>query len=262
MPELPDVEVLRRFADRHARHRLIGGVEVLAPGLLTGTTPARLVRNILDRSFGQTARHGKHLFLGVTDGPWVMLHFGMTGELALCPADGSIPPFTCLMWRFGDGGALAYLSKRKLGEICLVDSPQAFVNARRLGPDALDRTLTPRALEEMMSNKARALKSLLLDQHILAGLGNLYADELLFQMGLHPNRPCHRLSRDVFPRWVRTMRRILLLAIAREADPKRFPRTWLRPFRHPRGRCPRCRAFLRMAIVGGRTTYWCPRCQR
>ncbi|RMH10099.1 MAG: Fpg/Nei family DNA glycosylase [Nitrospirae bacterium] len=263
MPELPEVEIFRRYAHSVALHHPIVHVEVKAPVLLSGLPPDQFGRRICGQAFTETARHGKHLFLKLSGGSWLMIHFGMTGGLTYVRSRGECPRFTGVRFSFSNGHALVYVSARKLGQLCLTAQPASFVTARHLGPDALDPCLTPQDLGRVLRSRKRAVKLVLMDQHLIAGIGNLYADEILFQARLHPFQPAHQLNCRQVTRLFRALRHVCTLAIARDANPSRYPRTWLWHARFAGGRCPRCKAsVVHAAKLGSRTTYWCPQCQR
>lgn len=261
MPELPDVEVWRRYARGRALHQTITRVELGAPEMLLETSPRRLRQGLVGRRFLGTGRHGKYLFLRLTGRAWLALHFGMTGGLAYGRAARSVPPHTRLLIRFAQGFHLACDSQRKLGKIALIVDPDAFVHRRRLGMDALDPRLTEAHLRLVLARKRASVKAALLDQHVIAGIGNLYADEILFQAHIDPRSPAGSLGSTRAHALLTAMRRVLRLAIARRVDLQRFPRTWLLPHRSPSGRCPRCRRRFKCLHLAGRTCYVCVSCQ-
>lgn len=208
-----------------------------------------------------TRRHGKYLFLRLTGGSWLAIHFGMTGALAYGRAVRDVPPHTRLLIHFENGAHLAYDSRRKLGKISLIRDPGAFLRRRRLGPDALDPRLTEGRLQKVLAGRRASIKAALLDQHLIAGIGNIYADEVLFQARIDPRTRASRLDRESLRALIGAIRHVLRLAVARHVDPARLPKTWLLPRRSPGGRCPRCRGRLTRLALGGRTAYFCGRCQ-
>ncbi|RMH32511.1 MAG: Fpg/Nei family DNA glycosylase [Nitrospirae bacterium] len=260
MPELPDVEALRIYLNATSLHQRISNVDVRSPEMLRDVTPAVLCERLCGDQFCETSRHGKHLFVHLERGSWLIMHFGMTGGLAYFK-NSRHPIYTRLLITFANGFHLAYLSQRKLGKIGLTVHPRTFVRDHRLGPDALDPKLTPLMLKRLLASRRAPIKLVLMDQHVIAGIGNLYADEILFQSAIAPTTPACQLNEQALYRLERTTKRVLRLAVAKQADPKQFPRSWLFRSRKPGGSCPRCRTHLHTMKLGGRTTFWCPTCQ-
>lgn len=260
MPELPDVEVYKRYLAAHALHRQIARIKASSPRQLAGTSARSLGRVLARKRFESTHRHGKHLFVRLSGGPWLMLHFGMTGSLSYYRNGRGPPRFTRLRIDFPRDAHLAYVDPRRFGRIALADSPSGFVEAHRLGPDAL--ALDVAGLRERVAGKRGAIKALLMDQRAIAGIGNIYADEILFQARIHPLRSAGRLDQRQIGRLFRNLRRVLRKAISARADAARMPRSFLLPRRARSARCPRCNARIRTIAVGGRTTYYCAKCQR
>lgn len=259
MPELPDVEVLRRYLDATALHQRIARVERLDPALVHGTSSARLRAVLAGASLERTRRHGKWLFARCGDGPWLVLHFGMTGGLAyLDPADCS-PVHTRMLLAFENGHRLAYVCQRKLGRILIADDVDGFVTERRLGPDAFDLDID--GLLRALGRGRGAAKPTLLNQHAVAGLGNVYSDEALFQAGLHPRTPMNTLDGAARRSLARRIRHVLATAVERGANPDDLPRSWLLPRRHLGATCPRCGSLIRRTRLAGRSAYYCPNCQ-
>jgi formamidopyrimidine-DNA glycosylase len=148
---------------------------------------------------------------------------------------------------------------RKLGEIDLTDDLAAFIKTKGLGPDALSPSLTLPAFRNIMAGRRGKIKPLLMNHRVIAGIGNLYADEICYQCRIHPETTVDRLSRDQIASIYRTMRQVLARSVAVSADFGKLPKTWLLPGRK-RGSCPRCCGNLTRIELGGRGTYFCPVC--
>lgn len=260
MPELPDVEVFRRRLARTSLHQKIDRVRVTGPELLRGTSPQGLGRHLKGREFERTRRHGKYLFAELEGGPALVLHFGMTGELSYLTGQRTTPDYTCLLLFFDNGNRLAYAAPRKLGRIAVTDDIDAFVTEHELGPDALG--LSRAALGRLLDGARGKIKSWLMDQSHIAGLGNVYTDELLFQAGIHPATELRAFDDEAVKSLHRAMQRVLKRAIEAGAQPERMPATWLLPNREAGASCPRCGASIRRLSVGGRSGFYCPACQR
>ncbi|HKL63450.1 MAG TPA: DNA-formamidopyrimidine glycosylase family protein [Woeseiaceae bacterium] len=260
MPELPDVEVYRRYIDATSLHSPVAGVEVPSPGVLRGTTPQGLGRALRGRPFEETRRHGKYLFVQLgDDGGYLVLHFGMTGELAYAVDAGPPPEYTACRFRFDHGGSLAYVAPRKLGRVSVTGSSSGFIEEHELGPDALSLSKEP--FRRLAEGRRGSVKSFLMNQEVMAGIGNVYSDEILFQAGLHPRHAVNDLDSAALGALWRAMRKVLRQAIAAGAEPREMPESFLLPRRHEDGRCPRCGTGLRHVTVSGRSAWFCPDCQ-
>ena len=260
MPELPDVETWRRYVAATALHQEVAAVEIDAPRMLKGVTPDRLKAALEGRAFTTTARHGKFMFAALSEGGWLLLHFGMTGYLKyLKDPDGALTGAR-LVLRFANGYHLAGFWPRRLGRIGLADDPAAFAAAEGLGPDAL--ALDQAAFAEMLAGRRGTVKAALMDQGFIAGVGNVYSDEILFQARIDPWAGPRKLDAGQTRALHRAMVHVLELAIERQADPERLPRSWLLPHRHEGARCPRCGGTVAQIKASGRTAWLCPACQR
>jgi formamidopyrimidine-DNA glycosylase len=264
MPELPDVETMRRYLQATALHKTIHSVEVFAFELLSDTSSKRLASTLVGRTFKSTHRHGKFLFVALGDkNPRHMaLHFGMTGSLSYFKESNPKPNFEQIRFGFKNGYALSYQSKRKLGEVVLLDEMEKFIAQQDLGPDALELTRRPEWFRHALADRRTMAKSALMDQKTMAGIGNIYADEILFQAAVHPRTKIKDLDGHVFDTLCESTHSVLRTAIACKADPERFPDNYLIAERHDAGRCPRCNAALEHIKISGRSTYFCPQRQK
>ena len=256
MPELPDVEVFRRRLVEATTDRRIEGVDVL-DGEVLATTRAELDRALAGSRVSGTRRHGKQLYVGLGDGPPLRLHFGMTGYLTTVADHDEPPRHTRVVLALSRGRRLLLVDQRKLGEVGLVDSADDDVAQRDLGPDALDLDLA--GLREVLARSRGALKRTLMAQGRIAGLGNIYSDEVLFQARLDPWAPAAEVSRGEAQRLHRQLRRVLERAV--EGEVRDFPRGWLLHRRDDGARCPRCGGPVERFTAAGRHGFRCPACQ-
>jgi formamidopyrimidine-DNA glycosylase len=250
MPELPEVESFTRYFAEHALHQRVARVEVRDPRILGEVRAEVLAGRVEGRTFTSVQRHGKHLFAD-TGGGWVRLHFGMTGDLAYY-REGDDPRFARVIFHFDDGAKLAFEDMRLFGVVDLLEDPAAYIEKQRLGRDPLDASFRLKDFRELMRKRRGAIKALLMSQELVAGLGNLYVDELLFQTGIHPKRLAEKLSDGDIKTLFAAMRRILQTMI--KGKPRRG---WLFDRREEGERCSRCDGTLKRATIAGRTTYWC-----
>jgi formamidopyrimidine-DNA glycosylase len=258
MPELPDAVVYeRRIADA-ALDRTMDGVTVVDPLILDdGLDPHRLDEVLRGRRLTDTHRHGKHVFVRYGDETgWLALHFGMTGRVQAVE-DGAMPEYAYVQFHFADGGHLAFECPRKFARVRLVDAPAAFVEAKDLGPDA--RRADPDAFLEPFASRRGTIKGRLLDQSVVAGLGNIYADEALYQEGIHPRTTVPELSHDDLRGLYDAVQTVLDAAIAADADPEALdPARFMLPHRYGDERCPDTGVPLETEQVAGRTAYVSP----
>ncbi len=265
MPELPDVEIFKRRLARHGLRKKIGRVAVSDPRILGKLSARALNRRLLGRQLVSARRHGKHLLAKVDGGGWLTLHFGLTGGLQFFKDPADRPPFTRLCLDLAGGGHLAYTNKRMIGRVGLAKDAGAFIRHEKLGPDALDRRFNVASFRKAIAGVRHDVKSALMDQQILAGIGNIYADEILFQARIDPRARIDKLDPPRLARLYRKIRAVLRTAIDRGAGAEQFtermPKSALLPVRRKGGQCPRCHRPLKTIRIGGRATYFCAQCQ-
>lgn len=261
MPELPDIETFRGYVQATSMHQKIKDVEIFDRRILDGVPPRQLTDVLRGKAFEETCRHGKHLLVrvGDTDTHWLILHFGMTGRLEY-GRNREKHEHDRVIFDFSGDKSLAYVSRRRLGRIGLTASVDRFIEEAELGPDAMAIGEEEFRSQIMRGSKAK-IKSVLMNQKLLAGIGNIYSDEILFHARVPPHMPARDLDDSRIRQLYRAMRRVLNTAVEREADPKRVPRTWLLPDRQPGRPCPRCHTKIRESKLAGRSALWCPNCQ-
>jgi len=263
MPELPDVETFKRYLDATALHERIEHVTLTSEKILHGITRQKLAAALTGHALSRTHRHGKHLFAEVDDGPWLMLHFGMTGYLAYFKRLDDDPAHDRLRLDFDNGYHLAFVNQRLFGEVGVVDDPEAFAAEQGLGPDAL--ALDEDAFRALLADRRGQIKSALMDQSLIAGIGNVYSDEMLFQAGIHPKAQVSDLDDAALHTLYAAMMSVLQVAIDKGAGAEdlfdNLPDDWLLPRREDGATCPRCGGEIRAVHAAGRNAYICPACQ-
>lgn len=257
MPELPDVETYKQYVDSTSLHQQVEKVIVKDDSTLE-VAPQTLRRHVESKSFEGTERIGKHLFLSLDD-EWLMMHFGMTGTLQYGKDKDATPDHIHLLFQFSNGARLAYICQRKLGSVDLTESPEKFANEHHLGPDALD--ITRDDFKELLHNKRGMIKSALMDQSAMAGVGNVWSDEVLYQTKIHPKTKTSSLSDEQMNELYRNMRRILETSIRNQAKPEKLPDHYLVGHREEGAQCPDCGGKVERIEVSGRGCYICPNCQ-
>ena len=189
MPELPEVETFKRYLDNTSLHQRITTVEVCDAYVLKRVSARELVRRLKGRRFENSHRRGKHLFVRAGNELWLRLHFGMTGSLEYLDQHQEIPKTARVIFCFANN-RLAFDDQRKFGEIELIEDVDEFVETRSLGPDALEISFSQ--FKAIMQKHRGAVKAILLNQRLIAGIGNLYADEILFRARMHPGTEAAR----------------------------------------------------------------------
>jgi formamidopyrimidine-DNA glycosylase len=261
VPELPDVEVYRRRLEHSGLHRRIDRVRVGDSTVLRAVSRQRLVRALNGRELVRCGRHGKHLFAETAEGEvTLVMHFGMTGLLEVDRRPEQADPHERFVLDFEDGCSLMFIDQRRLGFVTVVDDVDAYIREHDLGPDAM--TLEPRDLRGLLRGYRGGVKALLMDQSLVAGIGNIYSDEILFQARIGPRRPAASLDEAAVRRLHRQMRRVLRVAADRGADPEHVPESWLLRHREDGAPCPRGDGEIRKVRLGGRGAFLCPSCQR
>lgn len=276
MPELPEVETFRRFAERHALNRTVRTVEVLTPKILEQTTEAALKQAVEGHRLTQTRRVGKHLLIEIqsidrqpANMGWLFLHFGMTGYLSYTQEGKTVvnaygdparpEAHVRVRFTFADGGQFNFHEQRMFGKLGLTPDADAYFNAKKLGPDALSVAKKP--FVDALKKRKGQLKPALMDQSLVAGVGNVYADELLYQCGLHPERKIADLNPKALDCVYTQMVEVLRRTVEVDSDREQLPAHYLLHTRKPKGKCPQGHHPLEIKTIGGRTTYFCPTCQ-
>jgi len=272
MPELPEVEAIASGLRPRLVGLAIGGLKVFTPSLVRKEKSFRL-ETIRNRKVKDVRRRGKMLIIECQDGLFLIFHFKMTGRLVWADRGEPGDKHTHLALSFrGRPRELHYRDVRKFGFLrCLESSnPMECDELRRLGPEPLD--LDRSAFARLFQGRRGRLKSLLLDQAFLAGIGNIYADEMLFEAGLHPLTPAASVTRRELDRLWTAMRSVLRRAIAVGGSSIRdfkdaegvdglFQREH-RVYGRRSQPCRRCGTPIESQKIGGRTSSFCPRCQK
>lgn len=256
MPELPDAEVFKQYFDATALHKPVSGVTVADDRVLDAVSPQQLGQALSDQSFQRVRRHGKYLFAEIGSSKRLVVHFGMTGSLKYYETGDAEPEHAQVRFDFADGGHLAFVNPRLFGRIALTGDVERFLHEHEIGPDAL--ALSRHEFHEIVGASTAMVKSTLMDQSKLAGIGNIYSDEILFHTRIHPREPGSRLSADRLDRLFDCMREILKKAIEMHADPAKMPEDWLIGHRRQGDACPMCGTAIETLEIGSRTGYYCP----
>ena len=274
MPELPEVETLRLSLDRHLPGRRIVAITVRDGRLREPVRAARLKRLVLGRKVSALRRRAKYLLVDLEGGSVLLVHLGMSGRLSLSTPGQPLHPHDHIRFRLDDGRELRFRDPRRFGLIDVVTAAQADSDARlaRAGREPLDPALNADWLHQKSRGVRRAVKTWLMDGGVLAGVGNIYASESLFRAGIRPTRRAGRVRRGEWPILLRAVRAVLRSAIRQGgttlndfADAEGaagYFQVRLRVYDRGGSPCRRCGAPIRRIVLGQRSTFYCPRCQR
>ncbi len=257
MPELPDVEIFKEYFQATALHQEIDDIEVKSSDLLEGVSKQRLIEKLSQRKFCGVNRHGKYLFAELTGGGWLVLHFGMTGSLKYFRNDQQAPDHIRLLISFTNDYRLAYDCPRKFGRVSWTADWKRFVADNELGPDPLHNDFDKQIFRQILEKRRGMIKSLLMNQKALAGIGNIYSDEILFQAGIHPETGVNELGKEEVDKLYDCLMHVLHTAIDLRVGKNGWPNDWLLPHRKAGTDCPRCGDEILRLQVSGRSAYCC-----
>jgi len=284
MPELPEVETVRRGVERHVVGRRIESVDVGRERTVRRTSRQALIDGLTGATIVDARRRGKYLLFSLDTGDEVMVHLRMSGRLLVCAPDEPRAPHTHVVARFakdpggGPDRELRFVDPRTFGEVVVFDPTNVEVELPdlfRLGVDPVTDGLERAELRRIVLGRARQMKALLLDQHVIAGIGNIYCDEILHAARLRPDRISNTLTGQEITRLHREIHRILGEAI--EAGGSTLADTQYvdiegnggqfqlvhRVYDRAGQRCITCgKGIIQRSVSGGRSTCYCPRCQR
>lgn len=262
MPELPDVEVFRKYLQSTSMNQKIGDVKIFSTDMVKGVSAQKLTRLLQGASFVWTERHGKYLMAGVGDDSFLVLHFGMTGFLKYFGNTEEGTPHMRMRIDFENGYHLSFDCMRKLGEISWSEDREGFAKERKLGADPLHKGFNASRFAELIRKKRGSIKSALMNQEVVAGIGNIYSDEILFQARVHPGAGIKDLEDKDLQELYKAMKDVLKTAIKSKADPRKLPGSFLIGRRQEGAECPRCGARIQKRKFSGRGAYMCPVCQK
>lgn len=273
MPELPEVETVRRVLDPAVAGRRLERVEILDGRLVRPFEPLEVAMELEGEVVERLDRRGKYLIFRFESGRVLLVHLRMTGTFV--HSDGSLPddPYRRAVLRLDNGSDIGYRDVRRFGTWLLLEPGELDPYlAERLGAEPFSEAFTPRALGRRLEGRRAPVKAALLDQRSLAGMGNIYADEALWRARIHPLTPAGELRPAEVKRLHAAVREALELGIRRQGatlSDYRMPNGDSGAMQHEfeaYGRegepCSRCGTPIAKIRAGGRGTWFCPRCQR
>lgn len=261
MPELPEVNTFKQYFDAAALQQTIMQVDVSDDKIIRSSDGATFAEKLAGRTFVNSIRRGKYLFADLDNGHSVLLHFGMTGDLKLYQDEEDRPRFERFAFVFQDGNRLGFEDMRKFARINYLDDRDAFIIEKKLGPDAL--VISEAEFLAAMEGKKTNIKAFLLNQSNLAGVGNLYADEVLFQTRVHPASTVTKIPlkkrKEIFAK----TQEVLHEAVEKAPYYKQYEEDWFwNKWRFDGHLAPDGKSKVESGKIAGRTTYWAKPWQR
>ncbi len=278
MPELPEVETIRRQLSEKLAGKAIADIKVNTPKQFRGDKS-----NVVGASIEKLWRRAKMLGMSLDNDLVLLIHLKMTGQLVFSENN---PPAktTQIIFYFADGDRLFFNDLRKFGWIKVLDKPQKLVNQQEeypelaefndLGPEPFGDQFNLTYLQREFSKTRRAVKKVLLDQKVIAGIGNIYASEILFRAGVDPRQPANQLEPEEIKKICQLIPVVLKEAIAAggttaaddgylqaDASPGQYQKQ-LRVYQREGQKCRRCGGKIKRIKQGGRSTFFCPKCQK
>ena len=270
MPELPEVETTVNDLKPQLTGLRISSIEVLAPRTIETPSVEEFICCLTGRRIDKISRRGKHLIFSLDNRQILIVHLRMTGSLLIKKSSDLPEKFVRVILRFENGAALHFRDVRRFGRMWLVDNQDVVVG--ELGPEPLNDEFTPAVLAAILKDRQTPIKGLLLDQKLIAGIGNMYADEALHQARLHPLRPASSLKIKEIAALHEAIRIVLNKGIRNKGA---STDTYFRPsgskgaahlefqVAHRKGEeCPACRGIIERITVQQRGTFYCPLCQK
>ncbi len=254
MPELPEVHTFQLYFNEASLNVPIKKVVVHDAKIIRNIDALSFSKNLKGRTFVGSVRRGKYLFGELDNGHHVLLHFGMTGDLKYYADKEDAPKHERFVFQFADGYNLGFDCPRKFARICYIKNLEHYIAEVKLGEDAL--TISEELFIKQMENKKCTIKAYLLDQKKIAGVGNLYADEILYQTRIHPGSRVNALKKKQKLAIFTAMKEILNKAVSHAAHYKEYPDEWFFQWRVEGQKAPNGRGEVQIEKIAGRTTYF------
>ena len=265
MPELPEVETITRSLQPALTGETITNAQILWARTLAAPDLESFQSRLPGQTIQRLGRRGKHILIHL-DHDTLIIHLRMSGDLRVEDASLPLQTHDRAVFTFASGQRLVFINPRKFGRVWLVEEVEQVLG--KLGPEPLDETFTAKDLHARLQAHKRQLKPLLMDQHFLAGLGNIYTDEALHQARLHPLRSSHTLTCDDAERLLMAIRNVLQEGIRRNGASidwvyrgGSFQNDFL-VYQRTGEACSTCGAAIERIVVGQRGTHYCPVCQK
>jgi formamidopyrimidine-DNA glycosylase len=273
MPELVEVETIREIVEPQIAGHVIGKVTVNNPAVIACPSAEAFCTLLRGQRITGITRRGKYLIFGLESGDRMIMHLRMTGSLLVTPQNYPLEKHTHVIFDLSGDIQLRFIDPRRFGRFWLIRSGQEDTESgiAKLGIEPFDPGLTAEYLKSAFAKRKKSVKACLLDQEIIAGIGNIYACEILFASGIRPDRSACSLSEKELAVLAEKIPEVLKYFISRnKTTPEQYlagkgwdyqNTPWFRVYGHEGKPCPVCGATLVHEKIGGRGTTWCPHCQ-
>lgn len=275
MPELPEVETISKALDKLVRGRTITTASLLRQRLAPDISAASFARALQESTINFVHRRGKHILFNLTGGKTLIVHLRMSGRFSLLQAETEDPKFTHAVFHFGTDERLVFDDQRHFGLMKVVKTPQLHEakELQKLAPEPFSEEFSVEYLSLVLRTSKRSLKEFLLDQTKVCGLGNIYAAEAMFAAGVHPTIPAHKVATKKIPLLYAAIRDVLRIAIAHaeglDINPEDLEGGYFSAggdewmvYDRENQPCRNCNTPIVRLKQGGRSTYFCKKCQR
>lgn len=274
MPELPEVETIRRVLEPQIQGLTIRSAAVNRPEVVAHPSSDEFCKQLVGQTIERMERRGKFLLMLLNSGDRIIIHLRMTGCLLYTPADLPQEKHTHLIFELNDGKELRFSDTRRFGRLCLIPSGETdtYSGIEKLGKEPFDSDFSAEYLTAHFGKRKKAIKECLLEQGVIAGIGNIYSDEILFAAKIHPARQANSLTEREWMQLAATIPQQLSYYIEKnEMTPEEYLETKGQdyrntPFLQVYGRegepCPNCGEVLCRMVIGGRSSIYCPACQK
>ena len=253
MPELPEVLNYEKYLRQTSMHSPIQSIDINDKKVVQKDFE-KYKNKLKNQSVEETYRRGKYLFCKLSSGNHLAFHFGMTGNFSY--SKNNEPDYSQVKFHFDDDYTLHYICKRKLGKVDYTEDLDKYLEYKKLGPDAFE--ITQEDFTEFLNKKRGSIKSALMDQKSIAGIGNICSDEICFQAGIHPGKKVKNIQDP--GKLYNTMQRTLK-TVADHYPDYDLPKAYLLPHREEGEDCPRCSGTIINETINGRSSYFCNSCQ-
>lgn len=274
MPELPEVETIKNVIEQQINGLVIDSITVEQPEIIAHPTAEKFCSTITGQTIASMSRRGKFMIINLNSGDCIILHLRMTGCLLVTPSDYTKENHTHIVFSLSNGMQLRFSDTRRFGRFWLIENGEndIYSGIHKLGIEPFDNMLTSDYLQEHFAKRKKAIKKCLLEQSVIAGIGNIYSDEILFKSKIHPSRPANSLTAEEWNILSKTIPDCLSYFIEKnvisaddylETKGKEYRNTpFLQVYGHSNEPCTVCKNTLIKTIIGGRSSVYCPACQK
>ena len=276
MPELPEVELVAVSLNNLVKNRKIAYAELLRERLAPDNSPAQFSAGLKNAGINFVHRRGKHVLFDLDNGKTLITHLRMTGRFMLLPVERELPKHTHAIFYLTDDARLIFQDQRHFGMMKIVETKDLYETKelRKLAPEPLSDDFTSKYFRDALKTSKKSLKEFLLDQTKVLGLGNIYASEAMFLAKVNPQTPANQVSAKKANILFEKTREVLAESIAHgstlNVNPENIDGSYYggayenhwRVYDHENEPCVNCRTPIRRIVQGGRSTYFCPKCQK